>query len=72
MKQLSYFDAMQYDQLIADYGRPEDFVPKIAKMPRDALRALQNKRFMEVLDFAWKIPFYQRHWGAAGVTRDDI
>jgi phenylacetate-CoA ligase len=72
MKQLSYFDAMQYDQLIADYGQPEDFVPKIAKMPRDALRTLQNKRFMEVVDFAWRIPFYQRHWDAAGVTRNDI
>lgn len=68
----SYFDAMNYSTLIADYGRPEDFVSDIARMPRDRLRALQNDRFLKVMEFAWKIPFYQRHWGAAGVVPADI
>lgn len=72
MMQSSYFDAMQYDQMIADYGRPETFVTHIAKMPRDELWELQNKRFLEVVKFAWKIPFYQRHWGEAGVKPEDI
>ena len=72
MSQPSYFDAMNYESLIADYGRPETFVDEIARMPREKLRALQNERFLRVMAFAWKIPFYQRHWGAAGVTPGDI
>jgi phenylacetate-CoA ligase len=72
MSQPSYFDAMGYDEMIADYGRPETFVDRIARMPRQDLRTLQNERFLKVVAFAWKIPFYKRHWGAAGVTPDDI
>lgn len=68
----TYFDAMCYDELIADFGRPETFVTEIATMPRDRLRQLQNERFMKLMTFAWKVPFYQRHWGAAGVTPSDI
>ena len=72
MSQPSYFDAMGYNEMIADYGRPETFIERIARIPREDLRLLQNKRFLNVVAFAWKIPFYQRHWGAAGVVPDDI
>lgn len=72
MSQPSYFDAMNYEAMIADYGRPETFVEDIAKMPREKLRALQNERFLKLVAFGWKIPFYQRHWGALGVTPGDI
>ena len=72
MSQPSYFDAMGYNEIIADYGRPETFIERIARIPREDLRLLQNKRFLNVVAFAWKIPFYQRHWGAAGVVPDDI
>ena len=61
MPQPSYFDAMGYAAMIADYGRPETFVDEIARMPRDRLRRLQNERFLKVMAFAWKIPFYRRH-----------
>lgn len=72
MSQPSYFDAMGYNEIIADYGRPETFIERIARIPREDLRLLQNERFLNVVTFAWKIPFYQRHWGAAGVVPDDI
>lgn len=72
MSQPSYFDAMDYAAMIAAYGRPETYVDDIAKMPRDKLRALQNDRFLKLVAFGWKIPFYQRHWGAAGVTPEDV
>jgi phenylacetate-CoA ligase len=72
MSNQSYFDAMNYEAMIAEYGHPENFIDEIAKMPRDKLRALQNERFIKVVNFGWKIPFYQRHWGAAGVRPNDI
>ena len=68
----SYFDALDYPGMIAEYGHPEDFAARFARLPREELRALQNRRFLEIMDFAWKVPFYQRHWGAAGVRPEHI
>lgn len=72
MSQPTYFDALDYPGLIAEYGRPEDFGSKIARMSRDELRALQEKRFAKIMARAWQIPFYQRHWGAKGIEAGDI
>ena len=41
-------------------------------MSRDELRSLQEQRFRDVLAFAWKVPFYRRHWGNAEVEPADI
>lgn len=72
MSQRSYFDAIGYEAMISEYGRPETFVDEIARMPREKLRALQNERFLKVVAFAWKIPFYKRHWGSVGIMPGDI
>lgn len=68
----NYFDAMDYPGLIADYGRPEDFLPRFGRLSRDELRSLQERRFARVMAFAWKVPFYQRLWGAKGIEPGDI
>lgn len=72
MSRLTYFDAMNYDRMIADYGRPADFEARFARMSWDELHALQNARFLKLMDFAWKVPFYQRLWGAQGIEAGDI
>jgi phenylacetate-CoA ligase len=69
---LNYFEAADYPSIVAEYGQPEDFAARIARMPRDELRDLQDRRFRKLMDFAWKIPFYQRLWGKAGVQPGDI
>lgn len=66
----TYFDAMDYPGLIADYGRPEEFVTRFGRLSRDELRAVQEKRFARIMDRAWKIPFYRRLW--AGIEPGDI
>jgi len=68
----SYFDALGYDRMIADYGRPEEFLPRFGRMPRDELRTVQNRRFLEAMEFAWKVPFYRRLWSAAGVRPEHV
>jgi phenylacetate-CoA ligase len=68
----TYFDAMDYPGMIAEYGRPEDFVPRYGRLSRDELRAVQERRFARVMEFAWKVPFYQRLWGAKGIEAGDI
>lgn len=68
----NYFEAMDYAGIIRDYGRPESFVERFSTLSRDELRAIQNERFLKIVAFAWKIPFYQRLWGAKGVAPHDI
>jgi phenylacetate-CoA ligase len=68
----NYFEAMDYAGIIRDYGRPESFVERFSDLSRDELRAIQNERFLKIVAFAWKIPFYQRLWGAKGVEPGDI
>lgn len=69
---LNYFEAADYPSIVAEYGQPEDFTDRIARMPRNQLREVQNARFLKLVAFAWKIPFYQRLWGKAGVQPGDI
>lgn len=68
----NYFDAMDYQGILRDYGRPETFVSRFTTISRDELRSLQNERFMKLMEFAWRVPFYQRHWGAKGIEQGDI
>ncbi|MCX7301253.1 MAG: hypothetical protein NTX73_12940 [Rhodobacterales bacterium] len=68
----TYFDSMDYPAMIAEYGRPEDFLTRYGRVSRDEMRAVQNRRLLKVLEFAWKVPFYQRLWGAAGITPADV
>lgn len=68
----TYFDAMDYPGLIAEYGRPEDFIPRFGRLSRDALRAVQERRFATVMARAWQVPFYRRLWGARGIEPGDI
>ncbi|SLN75349.1 phenylacetate--CoA ligase family protein [Oceanibacterium hippocampi] len=72
MSRPNYFDAMDYPGIIRDYGRPESFAEAFRALSRDALRARQETRFKSVMARAWKVPFYRRLWGAAGIEPGDI
>ncbi|MEM7444519.1 MAG: AMP-binding protein [Pseudomonadota bacterium] len=72
MAGLNYFEAVDYPALVADYGQPSDFAGHFARLSRDELTSIQNRRFREVMNFAWQVPFYRRHWGAAGLEPGDI
>ncbi len=68
----NYFDAMDYPGILAEYGRPEEFLTRMARLSPESLRAAQNVRFRRIIERAWKVPFYQRLWGEAGVRKADI
>ena len=67
-----YFDAAELDQIQRDYPIGDDFLARFRGTSRDALRALQEQRFARVMAFAWQVPFYQRHWRAAGLEPGDV
>ncbi|GLP96317.1 phenylacetate--CoA ligase family protein [Paraferrimonas sedimenticola] len=68
----NYFDCFDSDQLAAEYPLGDDLYARYKGMSADALKALQNERFLKVVDRAWQIPFYQRIWSKAGVKPEDI
>lgn len=69
---LNYFDAADIPGIRRDYPVGSAFLERFRGMSRDELRATQEARFSRVLEFAWKVPFYQRLWGAQGITPGDI
>lgn len=67
----TYFEEANPAQILRDYPIGEDFATITAKS-RDALHALQERRFRQVVARGWQVPFYRRHWNAAGLEPGDI
>jgi phenylacetate-CoA ligase len=68
----NYFSATDMKALAADYPIGSAFLRRFQGLSRDELRSLQEGRFAAVLRQAWRIPFYQRHWGEQGIEAGDI
>jgi phenylacetate-CoA ligase len=68
----TYFDCIDADALRADHPLGDEFLAFAKNISRDALFAHQDRLFRRCLDRAWKIPFYQRLWGAKGIEPGDI
>ena len=67
-----YFRSLDFEQLARDFPPPPTYFETTAKISRDELRALQEKRFLATVRRGWEIPFFQRHWGAHGMQPGDI
>ncbi|MEM1430553.1 MAG: phenylacetate--CoA ligase family protein [Pseudomonadota bacterium] len=72
MSYASYFDHIDMAALRRDHPIGPEFTATFRGMSRDELRARQNALFLKAMAFAWQVPFYQRHWGAAGIEAGDI
>ncbi|UCE32121.1 MAG: phenylacetate--CoA ligase family protein, partial [Burkholderiales bacterium] len=72
MTMLNYFDAADPATIRRDYPLGEAFLDRFRGMSRDALRDLQDRRFRQVMAFAWRVPFYRRLWTAAGLEPGDV
>ncbi len=68
----TYFEALDAKQMLADYPVGDAFAARYAAMSRDELHALQNERFLKLMQRGWEIPFYQRLWGTKGIEAGDI
>jgi len=68
----TYWQDVDFAAMTRDHPVGDDFVRFATQTSRDALRDHQNRLFLRCVDRAWKTPFYQRLWGAAGVERGDI
>ena len=68
----TYYESFDVRQLLADYPLGDPFTQGLARLPRDELFALQQRRFASLMRRCWQIPFYQRLWGAKGIEPGDI
>jgi phenylacetate-CoA ligase len=67
-----YFDETRHQQMLADYPLGPAFLGGVARLSRDELRALQDRRFRVVVRRAWEVPFYRRRWSERGIVPGDI
>jgi phenylacetate-CoA ligase len=67
-----YFDEVRHREMLAEYPLGPAFLDSVARLSRDELRALQDRRFRAVVRRAWEVPFYRRLWGARGIEPGDI
>ena len=67
-----YFREADPAAILRDYPIGAAFLRDIARIGRDRLRELQQRRFLNLVTQAWKNPFYQRRWRAAGLEPGDI
>jgi phenylacetate-CoA ligase len=68
----NYFDEVDHRRLLAEYPIGQPFLEGPARLSRDALHALQERRFLAVVARGWEVPFYRRRWQAAGLEPGDI
>ena len=61
-----YWKSVDWDGLMRDYPPPPFFERTTGRMSDDALRDLQNVRFLARVADAWAVPFYRERWQAAG------
>jgi phenylacetate-CoA ligase len=72
MSQPLYFDTFDWQSLKQDYPIGAEFMARYKGISRDRLFAIQDAQFKRCVLRAWKIPFYQRLWGAKGIEPGDI
>ncbi len=69
---MSYFQHFNASDIEREYPRGQAFIDKFSRISRDALWHEQNDRFKRLLGRAWRMAFYRRLWGAAGIEPGDI
>lgn len=67
-----YWKSVDWDRLMADYPPPPLFGETTGRLSDDALRALQERRFLDRVREAWAVPFYRDRWRAAGLEPGDV
>ena len=67
-----YWNSLDFAQLARDYPPPPDYFRTTFRMSRDELHALQERRFLATVQRGWEIPFFQRHWRAAGMDEGSV
>jgi phenylacetate-CoA ligase len=69
---VGYFAEADAAGLLAEYPVGGRFMDGPARLSRDELHDLRERRFLAVMRRGWQVPFYRRLWGAVGIEPGDI
>ena len=67
-----YAASLDFDALWREFPPPDEYFRGPYQRPRHELKTIQNERFLNQMKRAWQVPFYKKHWGAAGMQPGDI
>jgi phenylacetate-CoA ligase len=67
-----YWKSLDFASLAREFPPPPDFFDSVYRMDRAALDRIREERFLKTVARGWEIPFFQRHWRAAGLAPGDI
>ena len=67
-----YYAHLDFEKLWADYPPAPDYFEGAYLRSRDEIRSVQEERFLRQMKRAWEVPFYRKHWGAAGMAPGDV
>ena len=67
-----YYKAIDFDALVREYPPAKEFAESVFLWSRRELEELQNRRFLQIVEYAWENPFYRRRWEAHGLSKQDV
>jgi phenylacetate-CoA ligase len=67
-----YSRSLNFESLWDEFPPAPDYLKNTYLLSADALRQIQEERFLLQMKRAWKIPFYKRHWASVGMQAGDI
>ena len=67
MKVPYYYRSLDWKALVRAYPPSRDFAETVFRYDRTKIARLQNRRFLEIVDYAWRNPFYRRRWGKQSI-----
>ena len=67
-----YRNAMDWNAFDEAFPAPDVFAETVFKWSRDQVEAMQNERFLQIVEKSWSNEFYRRRWTEAGLEPGDI
>lgn len=67
-----YRDSIDWARFSKEYPAPDLYEAGMFRWSRDRMRALQNERFLRIMEIGWRTPFYVRRWKEAGIEPGDV
>ena len=67
-----YRTSFDFDLLTREFPLPDVFERSVWRWSPERIRALQERRFLKIVEVGWKNAFYRERWTRAGLQPGDI
>ncbi len=67
-----YYRSVDFARLVREYPPSQDYAETAFLHDRRQIAEVQNRRFVSIVESAWRNPFYRKRWEAHGLRPQDI